>query len=163
MTYYTLGMIETCTDSIPAHDFSKGFMYFVHHVYTIVQKHLEQALLKENTISFSQFMILIGFMCKVDTPVSQASIASFSHLTEATVSRHISTLVSIGYLSRKEDKENRRKHRIMITKKGISVFKKAEQIIDKELELIFKNIQEPDRKNIMKNFSNILTQLLSKK
>ena len=138
-------------------------MYSVHHVYTLVQKHLEQALLKEDTISFSQFMILIGFMCSTDTATSQASIATFSHLTEATVSRHISTLVSRGYLSRKEDKDNRRKHRIMITKKGIAVFKKAEEIIDKELELIFKNIKESDRKNIMKNFSNVLTELLTKK
>lgn len=156
-------MSPDCTKNLSTYDFSKGFMYSVHHVYTLVQKHLEQALSKEKTISFSQFMILIGFMCATDTPVSQTTIAEFSHLTEATVSRHISTLVSLGYLSRNEDKENRRKHRIMITKEGAAVFKKAESIIDKELVVIFKNIKESDRKNIMKNFTNVLAQLLSKK
>lgn len=152
-----------CIEAIGTYDFSKGFMYSVHQVYTLVQKHLEQALLKENTISFSQFMILVGFACHRDISVSQASIANFSHLTEATVSRHISTLVSKGYLTKKENKENRRKHLISITKKGLTVFTQAEKIIDRELITIFKDIKDSDRKSIMKNFNNVLLQLLTKK
>jgi DNA-binding MarR family transcriptional regulator len=138
-------------------------MYSIHQLHTLVQKHLEQALMKDKSLSFSQFMVLVGFVCGSEKQVSQTSIAERTHLTEATVSRHISTLVSLGYLSRKEDTENRRKHKITITKKGFTVFKKAETVIDKELVTIFKDINEKERKSIMKNFDHVLLQLLSKK
>jgi DNA-binding MarR family transcriptional regulator len=156
-------MNELCIKELGTYDFSKGFMYSVHQVYTLVQKRLEQSLSEKEAISFSQFMILVGFVCHTNSPVSQASIASFSHLTEATVSRHISVLVTKGYLSKEENKENRRKHLITITKKGLSAFAHAEKIIDKELITIFKDIKDSDRKSIMKNFNNVLLQLLTKK
>lgn len=156
-------MQGVCLPTKTDNNFSKCFMYSIHQVHSLVQKHLEQSLTSAKTLSFSQFMVLIGFTCSPDTPLSQASIAEYSNLTEATVSRHITVLVSLGYLSKEENKENRRKHRITITKKGLTAFTKAEQIIDKELLTIFSTISEKDRSNIMKNFNNTITLLLSKK
>lgn len=144
-------------------DFSKGFMYSVHQMYFLVQKHLEHSLLKSKSISFSQFMILVGFHCSASGPVSQSLIAEQLYLTEATVSRHISTLVDIGLLSRSEDKDNRRKHIIKITPKGMKAFLSAQKVIDKELNSIFSVIKEKDRDSIMKNFSSVLSTLLTKK
>ncbi|MEI6810658.1 MAG: MarR family winged helix-turn-helix transcriptional regulator [Candidatus Nomurabacteria bacterium] len=145
------------------HDFSKSFMYSIHQMYFLVQKHLEQSLLKSKSISFSQFMILVGFHCSKEFPVSQSLIAERLYLTEATVSRHVSTLVSLGLLSRNDDKENRRKHIINITTKGKKVFESAQKIIDEELNSIFSVIKEKDRESIMKNFGGVLSVLLSKK
>ncbi len=145
------------------HDFSKGFMYSVHQMYFLVQKHLEHALLKSKSISFSQFMILVGFHCSNSGPVSQSAIAEQLYLTEATVSRHISTLVKMGLLSRTEDKKNRRKHIIKVTTKGTKSFDSARTIIDKELQAIFSVIKEKDRKSITKNFDQVLSNLLTKK
>lgn len=144
-------------------DFSKSFMYSIHQMYFLVQKHLEHSLLKSKQISFSQFMILVGFRCSESSQVSQSAIASQLYLTEATVSRHISTLVNMDLLSRAEDKDNRRKHIIKITPKGTKAFKTASKVIDTELHLIFSNIKEKDRENIMKNFDNVLASLLTKK
>ncbi|MCX6756807.1 MAG: MarR family transcriptional regulator [Candidatus Nomurabacteria bacterium] len=108
-------------------------------------------------------MILVGFHCSLELPVSQSLIAERLYLTEATVSRHVSTLVSLGLLSRTDDKENRRKHIINITTKGKKVFESAQKIIDKELNSIFSVIKESDRKNIIKNFNGVLSALLIKK
>lgn len=156
-------MQGVCLPTKTYNNFSKCFMYSIHQVHSLVQKHLEQSLIKAKAVSFSQFMVLIGFTCSPDTPLSQASIAEYSNLTEATVSRHITTLVSLGFLSKEENKENRRKHRITITKKGLTAFQKAEQIIDKELLTIFGSISEKDKTNIMNNFNNTITLLLGKK
>lgn len=144
-------------------DFSKSFMFSIHQMYFLVQKHLEHVLLKRKSLSFSQFLILVGFHCGDGNAVSQSAIAEKLNITEATVSRHISTLVEQGYLSRSEDAKNRRKYIIEITKKGNLAFKKAAEIVHKELDATFSSITEKDRKNIMKNFSNILTPLLGKK
>ena len=161
-------MQSDISDHSPHHDmlltdFSKGFMYAIHQVYTLVEKHLEHALLKEKLVSFSQFLILISFTCNKEGNVSQTSIAEFLHVTEATVSRHISTLVSLGYLTREEDTANRRKYRIMITKHGTVSLAQAKAVVERELASIFKDITEKDRQISMKSFSTILHQLLSKK
>jgi DNA-binding MarR family transcriptional regulator len=144
-------------------DFSKTFMFSLHQMYFLVQKHLEHVLSKHKSLSFSQFLILVGFHCEENTAVSQLAIAERLNLTEATVSRHISTLVEQGLLSRSEDKANRRKHVIGMTTKGKNAFKKSAQVIHKELDDIFSSIQMKDRISIMKNFSQILTRLLGKK
>lgn len=145
------------------HDFSKSFMYSIHQMYFLVQKHLEHSLSKSKSISFSQFMILVGFRCSTSGPVSQSAIAEQLYLTEATVSRHISTLVDLGLLSRTEDKANRRKHIIKITPKGIKAFESARKVIDDQLNSVFSVIKEKERAGIMKNFEEVLSALLSKK
>lgn len=159
-------MLRVCNNTAHTsneHDFSKSFMYGVHQMYFLVQKHLEHALSKTSHISFSQFMILVGFQCSESEGVSQSRIAEYLHLTEATVSRHVSTLVDIGLLSRHEDKANRRKHIIQITSKGKKAFTVAQNIIDKELHDIFAVIKEKDRAGITKNFEAVLATLLTKK
>lgn len=144
-------------------DFSKSFMYSINQVYFLVEKRISTILAHAHKMSFSQFMILVGFKCSESGPVSQTCIANQLHLTEATVSRHISSLVSMKYLSRKEDTKNRRKHIISITDKGHTAFKEAQTIIDKELHNIFSSIKQGDRASIMRNFDDVITHLLTKK
>lgn len=108
-------------------------------------------------------MILVGFQCSDSEGASQSSIAKYLHLTEATVSRHVSTLVDLGLLSRNEDKNNRRKHIIQITSKGKKAFTVAQAVIDKELHDIFSVIKEKDHAGITKNFEAVLKTLLTKK
>jgi DNA-binding MarR family transcriptional regulator len=145
------------------HDFSKSFMYSIHQMYFLVQKHLETSLAKTNKLSFSQFVILVGFSCSDLQKVSQSSIAERLHLTEATISRHITALVKLGYISRTIDKNNRRKHIIAITSLGKKQFAIAQTIIDKELEKIFTVIKTTDRAGIIKNFDSVISKLLTKK
>lgn len=151
------------SDKENPHDFSKSFMYSIHQMYFLVQKHLEQSLLRADAISFSQFMILVGFRSSMSSPVSQSCIAEKLYLAEATVSRHISTLVDLDLLSRTEDKTNRRKHIIKITPKGAKAFEATQKIITKELDSIFSVIKEKDRNNIVKSFDEVLVTLLEKK
>ncbi|MEZ0208835.1 MAG: MarR family winged helix-turn-helix transcriptional regulator [Candidatus Paceibacterota bacterium] len=158
-------MKSLCDNHDHAHssdDFSRSFMYSIHQMYFLIEKHLEHALFKKKTISFSQFLILVGFRCSPNVPVSQSVIAERLNLTEATVSRHISSLVASGLLSRTQDTTNRRKHIIDLTTKGKKVFDGASTLIHKELTSIFSPIQEKDRKSIVKNFTNVLS-LLEKK
>lgn len=107
-------------------------------------------------------MILVGFKCSDRGHVSQSEIAERLNLTEATVSRHISTLVEKGYLDRTEDTKNRRKHIITITKKGMQAFGKTAHLIEEELNILFDPIKEKDRTMIMKHFRTIITTLLAK-
>lgn len=144
-------------------DFSKSFMFSLHQMGFLVQKRLEQVLSKEKSISFSQFLVLVTFRWTNEVSVSQATIAERLHLTEATISRHVATLVAQGFLSRAEDKANRRKHVITITNKGNHAFEIAAGFVHRELEKIFSPISEADRKRIIKNFTTVIQNLRTKK
>jgi len=148
---------------MPIQDFSKSFMYSVYQLQFLVAKRLEQVLLKEKTVSFSQFMILVGFECSDKGTVSQSDIAENLNLTEATVSRHVSVLVKSGLLVQTLDAKNRRKRIITMTTQGKAAFVKANRIVTRELASLFSVISPTDRTNIMKNFSLVLPQLLTKK
>lgn len=140
-------------------DFSNSFMYSVHQMNFLVAKRLEHILLKHESITFSQFIILVGCKCPRLEQISQQAIARELDLTEATVSRHIATLVKLNYMRREEDPNNRRKHILSITPEGTKAFEKAKKLIDKELSSLFASIEEKDRKRIMEIFSSVLQNL----
>lgn len=148
---------------VPTDDFSKSFMYSVYQLQFLINKRLENLLLKEKSVSFSQFMILVGFECANNGKVSQSDIAQSLYLTEATVSRHISVLTKTGLLTQTLDAQNRRKRIIAMTPRGKIAFMKANATVTKELSTIFSVLSAVDRASIMKNFSLVLPQLLTKK
>lgn len=133
-------------------------MYNIHQTHFLVKKHLEHELSVAKGISFSQFMILLALHCKEVS--SQSTIAEFLYLTEATVSRHINAFTKEGYVIRKEDPENRRKHILTLTQKGTRAFEHAQQIIDHELKNIFEVIPLRDRTHITNAFEKVMKKLL---
>lgn len=144
----------------PKHsDWSKSFMYSLHETYFMTQKRLEQRLAHHDSLTFSQFLILLPLHCQ--TSASQHDIAEFLHLTEATVSRHVTGLVKDGYIIRHEVEGNRRKHILKLSKKGASAFEKAHTAIEEELQSIFNIIPPKDRKNISDSFDLVLEKLIA--
>ena len=139
-------------------DWSKSFMYSLHETYFLVEKRLEQRLSEDNRITFSQFLIFLPLHCGEN--VSQSDVATFLHLTEATVSRHISTMAREGLLEKKEVVGNRRKHTLTMTVQGSAAFKKAHARIEKELKEIFAVVPEKDRSSITKTFDTVLKTLI---
>jgi DNA-binding MarR family transcriptional regulator len=139
-------------------DWSKSFMYSLHETYFLIEKRLEHRLTLDNEITFSQFLILLPLRCE---SASQSDIANFLHLTEATVSRHITTMAKEGLLIKKEVAGNRRKHVLTLTPKGTMAFKKAHTLIEKELKEIFTVVPEKDRARITETFDSVLTNLIN--
>lgn len=146
-----------------ADDFNGGFMHIFHMLYIGIQKHLEQTLSASGSISFSQFVILVGFSSNNGLCASQAKLAELLMLTEATVSRHISTLVTMKLLSKEKDAANKKSFNLVLTPHGAATFMEAKTIIMRELEVIFSHISEKDREIILNNFRSTLTLLQHKK
>lgn len=142
-------------------DFEGGFMHVIHTLYITVQKHLEQTLFNQSEISFSQFLVLAGFACDKEKQLTQAKLANHLLLTEATVSRHVKILVAKKLLTKEADSVNKKIFNLRLTKNGSEVFKETKEIISKEINIIFKNIEE-DKEKIIQNFRETIT-LLHKK
>ena len=140
-------------------DWSKSFMYSLHETYFLVEKHLEEKLTEAAGVTFSQFLIMLPLHC--ERTACQTEIANFLHLTEATVSRHISGMTEDGLLTRKDDPVNRRKHILALTAKGLKEFTRAQKVIEVELKSIFEVIPSGDRANIIHAFDRVLEKLLA--
>ena len=143
-------------------DFFKSLMYSVHSLNFLVQKHLEKLLAEKKLLTYSRYVILFFFSeCQndKDSDSSQCSVAKYLNVTEATISRHISTLLNLKIIQKKVDKENRRKHIIALTEKGSKIFKETNKVVMHELEKVFATVNSSDRHIIIKNFENILQKL----
>ena len=151
------------THLCPGDTFNGGFMHVVHMFYVSIQKHLEQTLTKEGKISFSQFLVLIGFYCEEQSTLTQAKLAEYLMLTEATVSRHIGILVTKKLLHKEKDSTNKKIYNLTLTEEGKKTVERSKKLIHEELDTIFKHISEKDKSSIIKNFSQTLAILHKKK
>jgi len=139
-------------------DWNKSFMRSIHQMHVLIEKHLEQRLAEQNNISFAQFLVLLPVRCPAH--VSQSQIAESTNLTEATVSRHMSTLTEEGFLTRTEDPDNRRKHILALTAKGERAITDAKIVLEAALEDLFSDVSLKDRTLISTTFDRITTKLL---
>lgn len=146
-----------------ADDFSGSIMHVVHMFYMGIQKHLEQTLHEHQQISFSQFVILIGFLKNNQAQTTQVKLAEHLMLTEATVSRHIRTLVAMGLLSKEQDASNKKSYNVSLTSKGLKASRDAKDVIMKELDALFSHISEKEKAALIKNFTTTITLLQQKK
>lgn len=155
------------TISLPAlhqsDDFCGGFMHVIHMLYIGIQKHLEATLSSHKLVSFSQFVILVGFSKNDNSNVTQAKLAEHLMLTEATVSRHITTLVSKGLLSKEKDLYNKKSYNLSLTKEGVRAFMDAKKIITKELDTLFSHVSLDEKAILIKNFAKTIELLQQKK
>lgn len=142
--------------------FNGSFMHVIHQFYFAIQKRLEHALLTEGPVTFSQFLILVGCSCSPTKTLTQAKLAENLMLTEATVSRHVKTLVEKGLVSKEKDVHNKKIYTLTLTKSGVHACDKAFAAVNKELEASFVKIPQKDKHHIITLFSQTLSFLHTK-
>lgn len=155
---YTMPHKHVCTHNAPEH-FNGSFMHVVHQFYLTIQKRLEQALTLKGPVSFSQFLILMGCACKGASTLTQAKLAEHLSLTEATVSRHITTLVRKKLLTKEKEADNKKSYILELTPLGAQVFNEASAIVHEELTVCLSPISDSDKKHIISLLSSTLNFL----
>jgi DNA-binding MarR family transcriptional regulator len=97
-------------------------------------------ILRKNTnLTYSQFLVLMAIDCKCLEQGSgkksyncintQKQIAESLSETQAALSRQIENLRQKGYLTREENRVNRREHVIRITQQGVNELEKAYKVM----------------------------------
>lgn len=143
--------------------FSSSIMYVVHMFYTGIQKHIDQILRGQGLISFSQFIVLHNFLTCSQSQITQAKLAEYLMLREATVSRHIRTLVAKKLLSKKQDTDNKKSYNISLTHQGTLSVLTAKDIIMKELDILFSHINKKEKTILLENLKATIILLQQKK
>lgn len=119
----------------------------LHKTAFLVAKLVEKELVSRTELTFPQFMTMV----LVDHKASckQAEMAEMGHLTEAAVSRMVEVMVDKGLLSRKENPESRREHKVEMTDKGKKNFVLATKVVKEKMDELLDNLtdQEQDKLN----------------
>lgn len=144
-------------------NFSESLMYQLHESVFLIEKRLEKKLSLISPLSFSQFVILMGVTCKGSDVGGQSSLADFLHMTEATVSRHISKLSKDGFLVKISNPVNKKEKNLVLTDDGQKKFNKAQRELKRELDRVFAPLPDRDQKKIISSMTLLTTSLLKEK
>ncbi|MEM1312778.1 MAG: MarR family winged helix-turn-helix transcriptional regulator [Patescibacteria group bacterium] len=122
-------------DSDKTRELFMDIAYKIHGLVMLMDKDAEKFLQKELELSYNQFLII--FAISEHCAKTQKSVAFFTNLTEAAVSKQIENLRKSGYMTRVESSEDRREHILSLTSKGSEKANKAKSLIYKNVKKLF--------------------------
>lgn len=129
-------------------------LFKIHIFANLAEKEIERVLLSEVGISYSQSMIL-DFIYN-HPEISQREVAMERGITPAAVSRHLEVLEELGFIERKDRKENKREHIVIITRRGEDVVSNAEVLLQRAVDNLINDLSL----NEMENMDYLLEKLL---
>lgn len=127
----------------------KQFMFSFFHV---VDKSFQEDL----SIALPQFMVLIAI--NNNPKGTQAVLAEFRKITPAGISKQINILIKKKLITKKNNKDDKREHSIILTSKGKKMYEDGMKIFRKHQKNIFKDIS----KESVKKMNSTLDKMILK-
>jgi len=105
-------------------------------------------------ITINQILLMIQIDYKSD--ISQVELAEILFKDVASITRMIELLVKEGFVVRTENKEDRRKKDLKITKKGKILLGLAIPVITKNREVAQQNISKEEKETLFKLLNKLI-------
>lgn len=105
-----------------------SLIYTLHKLVFVLERQSDEALHSSFSFGFTQFKILTG--AKYCAGLTQKDIANYLGQTEASVSRQLKIMSRQGLLVVKQDEQNRRRHTVVLTRKGEELTREAIEVLD---------------------------------
>ena len=101
---------------------------------------------------------LLTFVGEHSAKYNQGEIAEILHRDKVSIFRSIDYLANRGLIERKQDKDDRRCHRVLITKKGEKLLPLIEESIAKTNKLILNDLNDTE----IELFSSVMDHLMDR-
>ncbi len=113
------------------------------------------ATFKENDIELSmeQFILLHFINAKED--LTQQDIANHFYRDKSLIMRQTNILIDLRYVVRMQDREDKRKKNLILTKKGFEVFEHAKKISDQVSQELLHGVTEEE----LIHFENVIQKI----
>lgn len=118
---------------------------------TMAQRNLNKL---GHKITINQILMMIQVDRKPE--ISQVELAELLFKDVASITRMIELLVKEDFIKREENKDDRRKKDLKITKKGRELLELAIPVIAENREIAQKNITEEERETLFKLLDKII-------
>jgi len=133
---------------------NKGFIgKFVSFLYRYNQMYLDKEL-RPYHIGPGQFYLLMPLFQK--DGVNQESLGQSINLDRANVTRAVQKLVKEGYVYRQRDDEDKRSHRIFLTKKGRATEPGLKKIASEWENILLSGFDSDHRQTIVNSFEDMI-------
>jgi len=100
-------------------------------------------------------------LLKIDQgTMSQRQLAEFMHISEATLSVRMKKLEQLGYVTRETEADDKRKHRLALTKKGQDALEEAIQLFLSYHEEMLSKFTDKDIAEVVRLFNLLRSGLL---
>jgi len=120
-----------------------------------------QARIKESQQDITIDQLLVLDRLELDPGILHADLADYVFKDSASLSRMLTLLEKNGYITREIDKDNRRRFKIQVKKKGSTVLSQLNPVITENRKVALKGIKKKDLeicaqvlKKISENSSN---------
>lgn len=127
--------------------------YLLEHVASVLHRQSDQVLQERLGLGLSQYKILM--MLQHSTRWSQRQIASSLGQTEASISRQVKLLIDKGMLAVNVDPNERRKHIMRPTQKGLKVTQAAQDTLAEYYAPMTESLSAKEREQLFR----LLTRL----
>lgn len=134
----------------------KAILVKLHKVTFLLDRITDSTLQKGMGLSFSHFLILMALGRRT---LSQRDIAEFHGITEAAVSRQIELLRKKGFLDRQTDATNRRKHVIVLTRRGELQLAKALTLLQKKFDTVMNVWSKREQEQLIDLLHRLLVRI----
>lgn len=122
----------------------------------LLQQSADEILLKEARVSLSHARILSALNT---SPVTQKSVASVLHQTEANVSRQLKVMKRAGLVSITKNKKDGRVRDVSLTRKGSERKTKAQKILAKQQRDFLKSMSRSEADTLAFTVQRLAGQL----
>jgi DNA-binding MarR family transcriptional regulator len=129
-------------------DQPEGVGYLLQHVASTLQRQSDQVLQERLGIGISQYKILT--MLQERANASQRQIADNLGQTEASISRQVKLLQEKGMIIMQVDPEEKRKHMMRATPKGIKITVAARETLNQYIEPMLRVLGGKEREQFIK-------------
>lgn len=130
--------------------------YIMHELKIIGQLHKAMMKKVNSNLTYDQTKLL--FLID-EEKMSQKEIAKKLNITEATLSVRIKRLIDQGLVEKKVDQKDKRKYKIVLSKKGNQSIEQVIQMIQKSHAVMKKGVTEEEFQLIVKVIGKIKNNL----
>jgi DNA-binding MarR family transcriptional regulator len=127
--------------------------YLLQHTATTLYRQSDQVLQERLGIGMSQFKLLM--MLQYHTNVQQRMLADYLGQTEASISRQIKLLKTMGMLDTTRNPKNRREHITVLTARGIKITEAARDVLMEYHAPVFGQLSDKQQQQL----TDLLRQL----
>jgi DNA-binding MarR family transcriptional regulator len=129
----------------------------LHKSVFLLDKLADKTLKESFGMSASQFRILLAIGSQ--TEISQKDIADYWEMTEAAVSRMLNPLIDKKLIIRSENRDNRSKNCLKLSRIGLATLENCIKTVDTENAELYAALTQTEKKALETGLNKILKKL----
>lgn len=140
------------------HEFTHGIVKYIGRLERQRRRYVDEHL-RERGLYGSMFMIVL--ILDKEPGSSQDNLCHVLGIDKSNVARRCRQMEELGFIRREQSKKDRRQNRLFLTDQGQVLLPEIRSLLTKWSQIIMKDIDEHNRKNLLSSLSQMMNNALN--